>query len=127
MATNEAGTASLTASLEVQQPPVAKFAPDENYLFAREGSPIVIECTATGYPTPSVEIKTPQGQSSHSFDDGPASRGPVQSVGSARISISRANTNHDGVYECVATNSAGKDIKFTRVQVGRGDMRKLRF
>lgn len=59
---NDAGTATLTASLDVQQPPLAKFTPDEPYLLVREGNEINIECSATGYPTPSVEIKTPRGQ-----------------------------------------------------------------
>lgn len=47
------------------------------------------------------------------------------SYGSSRVRIAQADASHDGVYECTATNAAGKDIKYIRVQVagGRGDQR----
>uniref|UniRef100_A0A336LPI6 CSON010513 protein n=1 Tax=Culicoides sonorensis TaxID=179676 RepID=A0A336LPI6_CULSO len=116
LAVNEAGTTSLTSTLEVQEPPMASFKPDDPYMFVREGSNIDVVCTATGYPTPNVVIKTPKGQV---YD---LSAGTTRGVlGSARVSINNADKNHDGVYECEATNAAGKDIKYTRVQVGRGD------
>lgn len=49
---------------------------------------------------------------------------PPNQIGSSRYTIANAHHDHDGIYECIATNAAGKDIKFTRVQVGRGDQRK---
>lgn len=62
VATNEAGTTSLTSTLEVQEPPLAVFKPDDPYIFVREGHSVDIVCTATGFPTPNVVIKTPKGQ-----------------------------------------------------------------
>lgn len=141
VAVNDAGTTSLTSTLEVQEPPLAAFKPDDPYIFVREGHSIDIECTASGFPTPSVVIKTPKGQQ---IDQSlPSSIRYVTSanqkigsaindstihyrtvLGTARHKIVQADKSHDGVYECEATNSAGKDIKYTRVQVGRGDQRK---
>lgn len=48
-------------------------------------------------------------------------------MGTARVIINSADSSHDGVYECEATNAAGKDVKYTRVAVGRGDQRKYIF
>lgn len=61
VAVNEAGSTSLTSSLEVQEAPLAVFTPDDPYIFVREGHSVEIVCTATGFPTPSVVIKTPKG------------------------------------------------------------------
>lgn len=75
VAENEAGKTSLTSSLEVQEAPLAVFKPDDPYVFVREGHSIEIVCTATGFPTPNVVIKTPHQGDIQAFAlDYPASR-----------------------------------------------------
>lgn len=59
-ATNIAGVASQTATINVQQPPQIRILPDNNGLLTlTEGDELKLECFADGVPKPNVEWKEP--------------------------------------------------------------------
>lgn len=123
-ATNVAGTITLSTTLEVQQAPTIILLPDRQTFDVTEGDELRFSCAANGIPHPTVQIKVPEGSnvrptpSAASFD------------GRAEASISHFNIQRSqaGLYECVANNEAGQDLRYIQVNVNekRGDVGKLR-
>lgn len=118
-AENTAGSASLTASIDVQLAPIITMSPSVEEYKLYEGDELNIQCTARGKPEPTVVIKPPQ---HHEMESRYVSR--YEGIGSANIHIYQAETKHSGTYECVASNPAGTDSRFITIQVEkkRGDL-----
>ncbi|XP_058821183.1 basement membrane-specific heparan sulfate proteoglycan core protein isoform X2 [Topomyia yanbarensis] len=117
-AENSAGSASLSASVDVQLAPIITISPpvDEHKLY--EGDELSIQCTARGKPEPTVVIKPPH------QDTDTRLLSHTEGLGAANIHIFQAEPKHSGTYECVATNLAGTDSRFITIQVEkkRGDL-----
>uniref|UniRef100_A0A8B9SMW0 Hemicentin 1 n=1 Tax=Anas platyrhynchos TaxID=8839 RepID=A0A8B9SMW0_ANAPL len=90
IASNEGGSTTASVFLTVQEPPRVVISP-KNQTFT-EGSEVSIRCSATGYPKPTVvwthnEMLTPEGT----------------------LIIKKAIPKDEGVYGCLASNSAGTE------------------
>lgn len=119
-ATNAAGTITLSTTLEVQQAPTITLQPDRQTIDLTEGDELRFSCAATGIPQPTIQIKIPDGSnvrptpSAFSYD------------GRAEASVTHVNIQRkqSGLYECVAINEAGQDLRYVQVNVNekRGDV-----
>lgn len=120
-ASNIAGETSLTTTLEIQQQPTLSVIPDREREDLTEGDDLRFTCLATGIPTPTIQIK---------FPDGARGILPVRSneirkdQSEATLSHFNIQRHQAGIYECIATNEAGQDIRYIQVSVGekRGDV-----
>jgi len=121
-ATNAAGSTSLSATLEVQQAPTISLLPDRNSVTLTEGDELRFTCSASGIPAPSVVIKAPESSQVRplltAFAD-ERSRRPEANIRHSNIQL-----HQGGLYECIATNEAGTDVKYIQVHVNekRGDV-----
>lgn len=120
-ASNIAGETSLSTSLEIQQQPTLSLVPDKERIDLTEGDELRFTCLASGIPSPSVHIK---------FPDTARGLSPVRST-KVRDDQSEATffhyniqRSHAGIYECIAKNDAGQDIRYIQVNVAekRGDV-----
>lgn len=124
-AENSAGFTTVTATLEINESPVITLYPNRTQLTVVENDEISIQCTATGKPTPTVTFKYPERAR---VDDRIGSRlddpRPYSQQSQAFVSIYKAKRTDAGVYECIATNEAGQDIRYIQVAVDekRGDI-----
>lgn len=127
-ATNVAGVASQTATINVIQPPQIRILPENNGLLTlTEGDELKLECFAEGVPKPNVEWKEPSDLRS---DDNEMNI--VQSYDRAlpkpQSLIQKYNIDRsaEGTYTCHASNEAGEDQKYITVVVEkkRGDVGK---
>lgn len=62
-AENSAGTASVTATIEVLQAPMITLSPNKTQLTITEGDELQIHCSAVGKPSPNVHFKYPESSS----------------------------------------------------------------
>jgi hypothetical protein len=117
-AENEAGFATITASLDIMESPFITLYPNISQLTVTEGDEISIQCTATGKPTPTVTFKYPE--RTRTYSSAAQSPQPSQSF----INIFQAKRTDAGVYECIASNEAGQDIRYIQIGVEekRGDI-----
>lgn len=130
-ATNIAGVASQTATINVIQPPEIRILPENNGLLTlTEGDELKLECFADGVPKPSVEWKEPSDLRSEGLpgtyaDFVPYSRGAPKPQG--LIQKYNIDRSAEGTYTCHARNEAGEDQKYITVvvQQKRGDVGKL--
>lgn len=121
-AVNVAGTTTLSTTIEIQQAPTLILTPDRQTIDITEGDELRFSCAATGIPTPSIQIKVPEGSN---VREKPAPR----TIGiRAESSIAHFNVQRSqgGLYECIATNEAGQDLRYIQVNVNekRGDVGK---
>lgn len=118
-ATNVAGTVTLSTTIEVQLPPTIILTPNLEVIEVTEGDELRFSCAATGIPDPTVEIKVPENSNVRPIS--PFSRG-----GRPEASLNHANTHRTqaGLYQCIATNEAGTDLRYIQVNVKekRGDV-----
>jgi hypothetical protein len=122
-ASNIAGTITLSTTLEIQQAPTIVIEPNQESFDITEGDELRFVCSAVGIPTPTIEIKAPEGSSlraqpSRTFD----------TRAQATIVTFNVERSHAGLYECVASNDAGQDMRYINVNVKelRGDVGKLK-
>nr|XP_061790885.1 hemicentin-1-like [Nerophis lumbriciformis] len=105
---NEAGEASRTISLTVQVPP--SIADEPTDLVVTRLSPVVIACTASGVPDPTIHwskdgIKlVKQGQG-------------YQILQTGQVGIDSAELSHAGRYSCTAKNAAGSTHRHVQLTV----------
>lgn len=128
-ATNIAGVASQTATINVIQPPEIRILPENNGLLTlTEGDELKLECFADGVPKPNVEWKEPSDLRTESLPGaafvpyGIAAPKPQSLI--QKYNIDRSA---EGTYTCHASNEAGEDQKYITVvvQQKRGDVGKL--
>ncbi|XP_069009305.1 hemicentin-1 [Embiotoca jacksoni] len=105
---NEAGEDSRSINLTVNVPPSIADEPTE--LVVTRLSPVVIACTASGVPEPTIHwnkdgMKLPkQGQGYSILPTGP-------------VEITSAELNHSGRYSCMAKNAAGSTHRHVQLTV----------
>ncbi|XP_063154493.1 hemicentin-1 [Candoia aspera] len=95
---NEAGKDQRTISLMVEVPP--SIADEVTDLLVTKSSPIIIPCTASGVPMPTIHW-TKNGIKLPSRGNG------FRILSSGAINISTAQLEHAGKYTCTAWNTAG--------------------
>lgn len=129
-ATNVAGVASQTATINVLQPPSIRILPENDGLLTlTEGDELKLECFAEGVPKPNVEWKEP----SDSRSDNPSLLSGLVPFNRAapkpQSLIQKYNIDRsaEGTYICHASNEAGEDQKYITVvvQQKRGDVGKF--
>ncbi|XP_063057327.1 hemicentin-1 isoform X2 [Engraulis encrasicolus] len=106
--TNEAGQDNRTITLTVQVPP--SIADEATELVVNRLSPVVIGCTASGVPEPSV----------HWTKDGLRLANSGQGykiLPSGPLQISSAELSHSGRYSCIARNAAGSAHRHVHLSV----------
>ncbi|KAL7036766.1 hypothetical protein ACKWTF_008935 [Chironomus riparius] len=112
-ASNIAGETSLSTTLEIQQQPSIKLYPDIQSFDLTEGDELKFNCIATGTPTPTVTIKSPDGVPRMEVRTSEIHR----DQGEASVSHYNIQRNQAGLYECVAVNDAGQDVRYIQVNV----------
>nr|XP_014344645.1 PREDICTED: hemicentin-1 [Latimeria chalumnae] len=105
---NDAGEDKRAINLNVQVPP--SIADEATDLLITKVSPVVITCTASGVPEPTI----------HWSKDGVnllSSRKGYKILPSGIIEISSAELHHTGRYTCVAKNAAGSANRHINLKV----------
>ena len=86
-----------------------------------EGDTTAITCEAVGYPPPTIVWSRVNGTLSYTIPvnnsvSAPTGNGNVTSV-SVKLTLTNANREDTGLYECSASNSVGSDNRNTSVTV----------
>lgn len=129
-ATNIAGVASQTATINVIQPPEITILPENNGLLTlTEGDELKLECFAEGVPKPNVEWKEPSDLRSEGLPGVGAFVPYAIGAPKPQSLIQKYNIDRsaEGTYTCHASNEAGEDQKYVTVivQQKRGDVGKF--
>ncbi|NWI24707.1 HMCN2 protein, partial [Sula dactylatra] len=99
-ATNVAGNASLSYSLQVQAPPQLLIGDGESHLTAVANNSLRIHCRAMGIPTPQIQWLK-DGHPLGEWD------GAVVSEDGGTLLITRVGLSHEGLYICQGSSRAG--------------------
>ncbi|KAM9271186.1 hemicentin-2 [Morus bassanus] len=99
-ATNVAGNASLSYSLQVQAPPQLLIGDGESHLTAVANNSLRIHCRAMGIPTPQIQWL----KDGHPLGE---RDGVVVSEDGGTLLITRVGLSHEGLYICQGSNRAG--------------------
>ncbi|XP_059170575.1 basement membrane-specific heparan sulfate proteoglycan core protein-like [Physella acuta] len=110
-ATNQAGTATQTATLRVQAPPVINLTPGKNITIT-VGERINIDCVAIGEPVPTVIWRSGQRRRSDVLPEASDS-GP----GSASLVFESIDKSDGGKYICTASNRYGRTEETVDINV----------
>lgn len=118
-ASNIAGTITLSTTLEVMQPPTIVVEPDRDTIEPTEGEELRFTCAAVGIPTPKIEIKVPDGVNLRAVQGR-----SYDTRAEATIATFNVLRTHAGLYQCIATNEAGQDLRYINVNIKemRGDI-----
>ncbi|KAL4660770.1 hemicentin-1-like [Arapaima gigas] len=111
-AANTAGEARRNYNIMVQAPPVISGSSGVQELVAAVGQEVALQCRVSGHPVPYVEW-TRDGEVLSRYGDPHvefSEQGQVMRVKSARL-------RDQGVYQCVAANSAGTQMRQFRLSV----------
>ncbi|XP_055962583.1 hemicentin-1 [Sorex fumeus] len=108
LATNVAGSASVSTTLIVHVPPRIHI-PEEHYT-ANENSRAVLPCTADGVPTPTVHWKKDNVPLANSLG-----KYTVEPYG--ELVLENVLPEDAGAYTCVAANAAGEDTRTVTLTV----------
>uniref|UniRef100_A0A8C7SR72 Hemicentin-2 n=1 Tax=Oncorhynchus mykiss TaxID=8022 RepID=A0A8C7SR72_ONCMY len=100
-AKNPAGNVSINYNLHIQAKPKIQAAP--SLLKALIGQTVVLPCVVQGEPSPEISW----------FHDG----SPVWAKDTAALKIHRASLTDQGIYSCVAKNTAGQDTMEVKLEV----------
>ncbi|EAA44666.5 AGAP003656-PA [Anopheles gambiae str. PEST] len=116
-ADNAAGSAILSTTIEVLQPPIIRLQPSESHKIT-ENDEFTIHCSATGKPAPMVTLLPPPGASRSHL------RQQTEGLREVTLYLHQAELNDAGTYECTAKNAAGEDSQYLSLQVDpkRGDV-----
>lgn len=124
-AVNVAGTTTASTTIEVQQAPTIILTPDRQTIEVTEGDELRFTCAATGIPEPSIQIKSPEGSN---VRQAPITlRGHRTGRPEATINHPNIQLSQGGLFECIAHNEAGQDLRYIQVTVSkkRGDVGEL--
>ncbi|XP_011864494.1 PREDICTED: basement membrane-specific heparan sulfate proteoglycan core protein isoform X13 [Vollenhovia emeryi] len=109
-ASNEVGSTSVIAHIEVQSMPVITITPKHGILTVKRGSRVRLMCSASGHPQPNVAwSKHMNGITIHEYSRTAAT--PLSAV----YEIFSVSSDDEGSYTCQATNPVG--IAEERVQI----------
>uniref|UniRef100_A0A8C8HMI3 Hemicentin-2 n=1 Tax=Oncorhynchus tshawytscha TaxID=74940 RepID=A0A8C8HMI3_ONCTS len=100
-AKNPAGNVSINYNLHIQAKPKIQAAP--SLLKALIGQTVVLPCVVQGEPSPEISW----------FHDG----SPVWAKDTGALKIHRASLTDQGIYSCVAKNTAGQDTMEIKLEV----------
>ncbi|XP_041762389.1 basement membrane-specific heparan sulfate proteoglycan core protein isoform X4 [Anopheles merus] len=116
-ADNAAGSAILSTTIEVLQPPIIRLQPSESHKIT-ENDELTIHCSAAGKPAPMVTLLPPPGASRSHL------RQQTEGLREVTLYLHQAELNDAGTYECTAKNAAGEDSQYLSLQVDpkRGDV-----
>ncbi|RLU19726.1 hypothetical protein DMN91_008283 [Ooceraea biroi] len=110
-ASNEVGSTSVVAHIEVQSMPVITITPRHGILQVKRGSRVRLMCSASGYPQPNVAwSKHVNGITIHDTYSRTAAT-PLSAV----YEIFSVSPDDEGSYTCQATNTVG--IAEERIQI----------
>ncbi|XP_072758581.1 basement membrane-specific heparan sulfate proteoglycan core protein isoform X10 [Anoplolepis gracilipes] len=110
-ASNEVGSTSIIAHIEVQSLPVITITPKHGILQVKRGSRVRLMCSASGYPQPNVAwSKYVHGVTIHDTYSRTAAT-PLSAV----YEIFSVSSDDEGSYTCQATNTVG--IAEERIQI----------
>ncbi|XP_050453317.1 basement membrane-specific heparan sulfate proteoglycan core protein isoform X8 [Cataglyphis hispanica] len=110
-ASNEVGSTSVIAHIEVQSLPVITITPKHGILQVKRGSRVRLMCSASGYPQPNVAwSKYVHGVTIHDTYSRTAAT-PLSAV----YEIFSVSSDDEGSYTCQATNAVG--IAEERIQI----------
>ncbi|XP_019884797.1 basement membrane-specific heparan sulfate proteoglycan core protein isoform X13 [Camponotus floridanus] len=110
-ASNEVGSTSVIAHIEVQSLPVITITPKHGILQVKRGSRIRLICSASGYPQPNVAwSKYVHGVTIHDTYSKAAAT-PLSAV----YELNSVSPDDEGSYTCQATNAVG--IAEERIQI----------
>uniref|UniRef100_A0A3Q0TAC3 Ig-like domain-containing protein n=1 Tax=Amphilophus citrinellus TaxID=61819 RepID=A0A3Q0TAC3_AMPCI len=115
IASNAAGADTITYHLHVAAlpPSISEGAMDSVIIppvTAKLGEPAKLSCEATGEPTPRIIWISPR------TDVIPASSDKFQIMDGGILAIKKVTLASEGIYTCVARNSAGDDVKNIKVE-----------
>uniref|UniRef100_A0A3Q0SZ65 Ig-like domain-containing protein n=1 Tax=Amphilophus citrinellus TaxID=61819 RepID=A0A3Q0SZ65_AMPCI len=112
IASNAAGADTITYHLHVAAlpPSISEGAMDSSLVTAKLGEPAKLSCEATGEPTPRIIWISPR------TDVIPASSDKFQIMDGGILAIKKVTLASEGIYTCVARNSAGDDVKNIKVE-----------
>ncbi|XP_054723242.1 hemicentin-1-like, partial [Uloborus diversus] len=99
---------TFTASLNVMVPPQWVFIPNDSSSFA--GDFLIINCKASGKPQPTISWLKSEGSGKEGFVSiDPNDRILLPANGS--LIIARVTKSDEGLYQCLAVNTVGQDLK----------------
>ncbi|KFP86899.1 Hemicentin-2, partial [Acanthisitta chloris] len=115
VAENDAGTAVKVVTLALQSAPVVRVTP--GVVAAHAGQQVLLHCTVSGEPTPSVEWQR---------DGEPLPEGPHARVLPNATLLLPAVAHHDtGSYSCLARNALGSAVAHASLDV-QGEPHRVR-
>ncbi|CAL4124571.1 unnamed protein product, partial [Meganyctiphanes norvegica] len=115
-ASNNAGTTTATATLEIQSLPLITLRSGPSPYRVRVGDRITLECSATGDPAPSVSWNKLQVGLETTI--GSRSSTPTSAI----YEIKSATRADEGTYQCTARNAAGVSEERVQVQVTENEL-----
>ena len=102
-------------------PPVITSPSENTIIVTTEGDNTTITCEALGYPPPTIVWSKTNGTLSDKVlvsdsDSVPTGNGNVSRV-SVNLTLTNANREETGLYQCTASNSNGNDIRTAMITV----------
>ena len=83
----------IVHTLEVLQPPKIRSKPDNGFVIVKEGTTVILECEASGNPTPTVSWR----------------RGDTVLEEGEKLVLEKMDRNGAGDYHCTASNGLGTE------------------
>ncbi|XP_054077069.1 hemicentin-2 isoform X2 [Rissa tridactyla] len=115
VAENDAGTAAKVVTLALQSAPTVMVTPRAVAVHA--GQPVLLHCTVSGEPTPSVEWRR---------DGQPLPEGPhTRVLPNATLLLPAVSRRDAGTYSCLARNTLGSAVAHTSLSV-QGEPHRVR-
>ncbi|XP_055938172.1 cell adhesion molecule Dscam2-like [Argiope bruennichi] len=105
---------SYTAQLTVMVPPQWIIAPKDVSSFS--GKYLVIDCRASGKPTPTISWMKSEGHGMEGFAAVSESE-TLRLANNGSLIIEQVEKSDEGLYQCIATNSVGQNLKDISINI----------